>query len=194
MATNTSPRTATWAPFSSMNPTTTQHDFRFPRRPDQFIADRYGPDLNNAAAASPAHSKASSDLRSSLQELKLDISSTYDNAQDKLLQFEDFLSAKPPMDSTLSDFKQMQREDPLALQVWKFYARTRQLLPDQQRMENLTWRMMHGTLLRHRLEQLNKYVSAGHLLFFSFTLLSFCTPPLDNMLTASCSLAVSARD
>ena len=38
------------------------------------------------------------------------------------------------------------RKDPLAAQVWKAYARARETLPNGQRMENLTWRMMHLTL------------------------------------------------
>ena len=162
MATNTAPGTAAWASFSPMNPTTTQHDFRFPRRPDHLAADRYGSDLNNAA--SPAHSKASSDLRSSLQELRLDISSTYDSVQDRLNQFEAFPSGKHGRGSHFNDIQEMQREDPLAIQVWKFYARTKLLLPDQQRMENLSWRMMHGTLIRRRHEQLSKYVLLNFLL------------------------------
>ncbi|KAJ1300531.1 hypothetical protein OPQ81_005341 [Rhizoctonia solani] len=33
-------------------------------------------------------------------------------------------------------------EHPLAAQVWKMYAKTKASLPHQQRMENLTWRMM----------------------------------------------------
>ncbi|KAK3903449.1 hypothetical protein C8A05DRAFT_14587 [Staphylotrichum tortipilum] len=45
---------------------------------------------------------------------------------------------------------EMQRQDPLALQIWKFYARTKQLLPAQERMENLSWRMMYPKLLRAR--------------------------------------------
>ena len=36
----------------------------------------------------------------------------------------------------------MAREDPLATQVWKMYARNKAALPHAQRMENLTWRMM----------------------------------------------------
>ncbi|WWC94048.1 hypothetical protein V866_000886 [Kwoniella sp. B9012] len=42
--------------------------------------------------------------------------------------------------------EQMARKDPLATQVWKAYARAREVLPNGQRMENLTWRMMHLTL------------------------------------------------
>lgn len=40
------------------------------------------------------------------------------------------------------DPEKMAKEDPLATQVWKMYARTKATLPHAQRMENLTWRMM----------------------------------------------------
>ncbi|GLB37098.1 putative pleckstrin homology domain containing protein [Lyophyllum shimeji] len=40
------------------------------------------------------------------------------------------------------DPEQLAKEDPLATQVWKMYARTKASLPHAQRMENLTWRMM----------------------------------------------------
>ena len=45
------------------------------------------------------------------------------------------------------------REDPLATQVWKMYARTKASLPHAQRMENLTWRMMALALRRRREEE-----------------------------------------
>ncbi|WWD17399.1 hypothetical protein CI109_101840 [Kwoniella shandongensis] len=41
---------------------------------------------------------------------------------------------------------EMAKKDPLATQVWKAYAKARDVLPNGQRMENLTWRMMHLTL------------------------------------------------
>lgn len=41
-----------------------------------------------------------------------------------------------------ADPEQLAREDPLATQVWKMYARQKATLPHAQRMENLTWRMM----------------------------------------------------
>ncbi|KAI0355629.1 hypothetical protein OH77DRAFT_1511483 [Trametes cingulata] len=41
-----------------------------------------------------------------------------------------------------ADPERMAREDPLATQVWKMYARQKATLPHAQRMENLTWRMM----------------------------------------------------
>lgn len=50
----------------------------------------------------------------------------------------------------------MQREDPLATQVWKMYARTKATLPHAQRMENLTWRMMALALRKKREEEAKK--------------------------------------
>ena len=47
-----------------------------------------------------------------------------------------------PTDASQCDPEQLAKEDPLATQVWKMYARTKANLPHAQRMENLTWRMM----------------------------------------------------
>lgn len=60
-------------------------------------------------------------------------------------------AAFPPFQhSSAASFDQsldgMQRQDPLATQIWKFYAKTKQALPAQERMENLTWRMMYPRL------------------------------------------------
>ncbi|EPS40516.1 hypothetical protein H072_5628 [Dactylellina haptotyla CBS 200.50] len=44
----------------------------------------------------------------------------------------------------------MQKQDPLATQIWKLYSRTKVGLPNQERMENLTWRMMSMTLKREQ--------------------------------------------
>ena len=60
----------------------------------------------------------------------------------------------PPFQQTAAhetrNLEEMQRQDPLATQIWRFYARTKQMLPAQERMENLTWRMMHVKLQRTR--------------------------------------------
>lgn len=52
-----------------------------------------------------------------------------------------------------SSINQMQTDDPLAAQVWKFFSRTKQQLPNQQRMENLTWRMMALNMRKRREEE-----------------------------------------
>jgi hypothetical protein len=46
------------------------------------------------------------------------------------------------------EIEEMVRDDPLATQVWRMYARTKAQLPHAQRMENLTWRMMALALRR----------------------------------------------
>ena len=56
--------------------------------------------------------------------------------------------------------EELQREDPLATQVWRLYARTKANLPHAQRMENLTWRMM-GMALRRKI-QLEAQMHAQH--------------------------------
>ena len=48
---------------------------------------------------------------------------------------------------------EMQRRDPLATQIWRLYSRTKAQLPNQQRMENLTWRMMAMSLKRKERER-----------------------------------------
>ncbi|GKT62342.1 nitrogen regulatory protein area [Colletotrichum tofieldiae] len=146
MAASTASPIATSSPFTSMNPTTTEHDFRFPRRPD----DHYG-----GTSQSQAHSKASpSDLPAGLRDLRLDLSAAlYPSAQDEFLKNSDF----PPFQKATMDSHQspedMQKEDPLATQVWKFFSKTKHMLPNQQRMENLTWRMMAFNLRKKQQEE-----------------------------------------
>lgn len=40
-----------------------------------------------------------------------------------------------------NDVEELQKEDPLGVDVWKFYRKQSQL-PDAERMQNMTWRMM----------------------------------------------------
>ena len=47
--------------------------------------------------------------------------------------------------------EELQKEDPLAIQMWRLYARTKANLPHAQRMENLTWRMV-GMALRRKIQ------------------------------------------
>ncbi|THU83796.1 hypothetical protein K435DRAFT_843913 [Dendrothele bispora CBS 962.96] len=48
--------------------------------------------------------------------------------------------------------EELAKEDPLATQVWKMFARTKATLPDDQRMKNITWRMMALTLKKKKEE------------------------------------------
>ncbi|KAJ3570962.1 hypothetical protein NP233_g4061 [Leucocoprinus birnbaumii] len=57
-----------------------------------------------------------------------------------------------PLDDD-ADPGQLAKEDPLATQVWKMYARQKATLPHAHRMENLTWRMMALALKKKKGEE-----------------------------------------
>lgn len=57
------------------------------------------------------------------------------------------LGARPDPEDSPED---MQKKDPLATQVWRLYSKQKGTLPNAERMENLTWRMMALTLRRER--------------------------------------------
>ncbi|KAL8832068.1 MAG: hypothetical protein Q9170_005035 [Blastenia crenularia] len=69
-------------------------------------------------------------------------------------------------DATSADLghpEEMQRKDPLGTQIWKLYSRTKSQLPNQERMENLTWRMMAMNLKRKEQERarMNQQMSSA---------------------------------
>ncbi|KAJ3568293.1 hypothetical protein NPX13_g6472 [Xylaria arbuscula] len=125
------------------NPTITEHDFRFPRRP--FESGAGGEEVKDQA--SPG------DLR--IRELNLDMAAmdTTSVARHDLLQTSLFSHLENDLSGSKQTVAEMQDEDPLAMQVWKFYVKTKQSLPKQERLENLTWRMMHSTLKKGREQQ-----------------------------------------
>jgi GATA-binding protein len=55
--------------------------------------------------------------------------------------------------SDIENPEEMQKKDPLGTQIWKLYSRTKSRLPNQERMENLTWRMMAMNLRRREQQQ-----------------------------------------
>ncbi len=125
------------------NPTITEHDFRFPRRPFESTAG--GQEVKDEG--SPG------DLR--IRELNLDMAAM-DNVnavRHDLLK----TSLFPHLENGMADSNQttgeLQAQDPLAMQVWKFFSKTKQSLPRQERMENLTWRMMYANLRKWRKQQ-----------------------------------------
>lgn len=42
--------------------------------------------------------------------------------------------------------EEMQKMDPLGIQIWKLYSKTKSQLPNKERMDNLSWRMMSMSL------------------------------------------------
>ncbi|TPX17256.1 uncharacterized protein E0L32_012264 [Thyridium curvatum] len=145
---------------SSMHPTTTEHDFRFPRR-------TYGDDASGGGGADHHHAFAGADLngfpvdndRPSMPEFHLDLDTTFDTAQKKLSRAEVFDNLRNGAAGLSQSPEDLQKEDPLATQVWKFFSKTKKQLPNQERMENLTWRMMHVSLKKKQEEERAKYVS-----------------------------------
>ncbi|PKY01977.1 hypothetical protein P168DRAFT_39458 [Aspergillus campestris IBT 28561] len=78
--------------------------------------------------------------------------------QDGLLQdslFPEWKSGTPR--GSVDSPDEQQKRDPLATQIWKLYSRTKSQLPNQERMENLTWRMMAVSLKRQELERRQQF-------------------------------------
>lgn len=102
--------------------------------------------------------------------VKLDLSAQEAIARNGLLResvFSDWEddAARNGIEST----DEMQKKDPLATQIWKLYSKTKTRLPNQERMENLTWRMMAMSLKRR--EQMQAMlVTHSHHVFFSHSL------------------------
>lgn len=148
MAATTVTPMATASPAFTMDPTSTEHDWRFPRRP--------------AGSENPHMMRADDDIRASLRELNGDLDGAYDDAaSSKLLGPALFPLLQDANADSNESLDQMQQDDPLATQVWKFFARTKQQLPNQHRMENLTWRMMALGMRRHKQQMQKKYVISG---------------------------------
>lgn len=61
----------------------------------------------------------------------------------------------------LEDPEEMQKNDPLATQIWKLYSKAKTQLPNAERMENLTWRMMAMSMRRAELDR-NKGYAIRH--------------------------------
>lgn len=146
---------------SQQNPTTSfssvEHDFRFPRRPS------HSDERDTSSAPRPptstfSHSRTNT-LESSASALdKLDLSAT-GSARKDLLRESFFPTWRDDTaDEELENPDEMQRKDPLATQIWRLYSKTKKQLPNQERMENLTWRMMAMSLRKRRQEEAARYV------------------------------------
>ncbi|KAH0542399.1 hypothetical protein GP486_008644, partial [Trichoglossum hirsutum] len=82
---------------------------------------------------------------------KLDLSPTEVNARRELLRESIFPGwGDDASGAGLESPDELQKNDPLATRIWRLYTRTRTQLPNQQRMENLTWRMMGMNLKRRK--------------------------------------------
>lgn len=109
------------------------------------------------------HFDFSSGASSSIQSLsssagalddKLDLSPSEAAARRGMLQESFFPSYRD--DAAAADLaspEEMQKKDPLATQIWRLYSRNKSQLPNAERLENLTWRMMSMKMGKQRLER-----------------------------------------
>ncbi|RYP32793.1 hypothetical protein DL767_005041 [Monosporascus sp. MG133] len=140
-----------------MKPTMTEHDYRFPRRPFEIggVNARHPPAESHSLASTGKDVEQDSPGDWRLQELNLTLSKPVDSSSSRfdLLKSPLFPNLQSDMTGTSESLEQMQEDDPLATQVWKFFRKTKQNLPSRERMENLTWRMMYPSLRKRAQEE-----------------------------------------
>jgi len=108
---------------------------------------------SSSGSSSALHSLTSASTLSTL-ESKLDLSPTEATGRKGLLRDSLLDSWKDDgMGPELESPEEMQKQDPLGAQIWKLYHKTRGQLPNSERLENLTWRMMSMNLRRKELER-----------------------------------------
>jgi GATA-binding protein len=132
--------------YTNSTSSSTVHDYRFPRRP----AD--------PAPAAAAASRAAFSPVGAPAPVKLDPAGDH-GARKQLLRDSIFPTWRDDAaGDALESPDEMQRKDPLATQIWRLYRKTKTQLPNQERMENLTWRMMAMSLRKRNEEQAARYV------------------------------------
>ena len=108
---------------------------------------------NNSASSSAIQSLTSASTLSTL-EGKLDLPPSNTAARKGLLRDSVFHEWKDDATNLESDNpEEMQKKDPLGTQIWKLYHKQKGQLPNSERLENLTWRMMSMNLRRKELER-----------------------------------------
>ncbi|PWY83543.1 nitrogen regulatory protein area [Aspergillus heteromorphus CBS 117.55] len=129
----------------------------FPSRQDSADADRSSSSTthtHNPLHALPSSSQLSDDFSFVSPISPADSSNANDTTllQDSL--FPEWSAGTPRGGIDSPD--ELQRKDPLATQIWKLYSRTKAQLPNQERMENLTWRMMAMSMKRKEQERVHQ--------------------------------------
>jgi GATA-binding protein len=116
---------------------------------------------NTASGSSSAiQSLTSASTLSTLESNKLELSPGDTSAQSGLLRDSFFDQWKDDTGAGVETEtpEEMQKNDPLGTQIWKLYHKTKSQLPNGERLENLTWRMMSMNLRRKELERQQGYV------------------------------------
>ncbi|KAL1648111.1 Sodium- and chloride-dependent GABA transporter 1 [Diplodia intermedia] len=87
---------------------------------------------------------------STLDSSKLDLSPSDSVAREGVLRDTFFPRLHNDAAAHLDDPDEMQKKDPIGTQIWKLYNKQKSQLPNSERMENLTWRMMSMNLRKMR--------------------------------------------
>ena len=139
-------------PTPSTKSSIAEHDYRFPRRPaDQHPQPQEGSTVDSATAQFGSRTSTKDVGASNLD--KLDLSAAI-SARKELLRESFFPTWKDDTaGEELDSPDDMQKKDPLATQIWRLYSKTKKQLPNQERMENLTWRMMAMSLRKRKQQE-----------------------------------------
>ncbi|KAJ4292486.1 hypothetical protein N0V90_009148 [Kalmusia sp. IMI 367209] len=112
---------------------------------------RFWPIPLDNSSGSNAASTASASLKTKLD--KLDLTSAEAAARRSILEDTIFPLLKNDLgNAELMTPKEMQENDPLATQIWRFYSKAIQL-PNSERMESLIWRMMAMHMRRAKFDR-----------------------------------------
>ena len=122
-----------------------------PQPPQLLASNGHHRSFNNTAT--PAHNAAcldtSPDKGDNSPVATLDPSPEHHQARTELLREANFPAWQHDAGrADLDDPQELQKKDPLGTQIWKLYSKTKSQLPNQERMENLSWRMMAMNLKR----------------------------------------------
>ena len=143
-------------------PTTTTSPTSAPRRP---IPPKPVPTLDAAGLPKPALPSGNAAAHHSPSLTTSSLSSALDGGKLDLLPRDGVIRSGVLRDAVfptwqddaagrdLSSPEEMQRNDPLATQVWRLYSKAKSQLPNAERLENLTWRMMAMNLRKMELER-----------------------------------------
>lgn len=107
---------------------------------------------DNASGSSSAIQSLTSASTLSTLESKLDLSPTDAVARRGVLRDSFFDEWKDDASIDFESPEEMQKKDPLGTQIWRLYHRQKGQLPNGERLENLTWRMMSMKLRKAEME------------------------------------------
>ncbi|SZF00071.1 unnamed protein product [Blumeria hordei] len=128
----------------------TEHDYRFPRRP----TDRLNPTSStnfshNSYFNQKDGTRATTFISRDLDPGDIKVSGL--PASCDILRNSSVPSWKDrTAGNEIESIDEMRKKDPLATQAWKLYSKTKLQLPNQERMENIIWRMMAMNLRKGR--------------------------------------------